>query len=74
MEIKEIINKYMNNPGNFSEKTNSDGSKQICDINSGECYTITEKDGLIERFDYNKISNRRINVNTPNGVKQLLND
>ena len=49
------------------------GSKQVCDLESGDCYTIRMKDGLIERVDNTMNQNRRIQVETTTGVKQLLN-
>ena len=50
-----------------------DGTKQVCDLDTGDCYTIRMRDGLIERVDNTINRNRRVQVETHNGVKQLLN-
>jgi len=42
-------------------------------LDTGDCYTIRMKDGLIERVDNTYNSNRKINVETKSGIKQLLN-
>jgi hypothetical protein len=49
------------------------GSKQVCDLDTGDCYTIRMKDGLIERVDNTMTKNKKIQVETLTGVKQLLN-
>ena len=49
------------------------GSKQVCDLDTGDCYTIRMKDGLIERVDNTMNTNKKIQVETLTGVKQLLN-
>ena len=73
MNLIEVLKNYQTNPNSFSEKINLDGSKEVCDLSTGECYTLREKDGLIERVDNQKFANRKINISTPQGVKQLLN-
>ena len=30
-----------------SEKDLGDGTKQVCDLDTGDCYTVRMKDGLI---------------------------
>jgi hypothetical protein len=50
-----------------------DGTKQICDLQTGECYTVRMKDGLIERVDNTMKTNKKIQVETTTGIKQLLN-
>jgi hypothetical protein len=54
-------------------KDNGDGTKQVCDLDTGDCYTVRERDGLIERAGHDITANRRVRVETPNGIKQLLN-
>ncbi len=44
---------------------------QITD--TGDCYTIRMKDGLIERVNNTLNTNKKINVETTQGFKQLLN-
>ena len=44
------------------------------DLDTGICYTIRTRDGLIERVDNETRVNRKVRVESPNGdVKQLLN-
>jgi hypothetical protein len=50
-----------------------DGTKQVCDLDSGDCYTVRMKDGLIERVDHVMSRNKKVQVETLTGVKQLLN-
>jgi hypothetical protein len=45
----------------------------VCDLDTGSCYTIRDRDGLIERVDNTLKTNRKVQVETPQGVKQLLN-
>ena len=75
-------NKLLEKLGNFiGKKTNNmvehgqnEEGKEVCDLDTGICYTIRSRDGLIERVDNSIRVNRRINVESPSGqVKQLLN-
>jgi hypothetical protein len=50
-----------------------DGTKQVCDFETGECYVVRMKDGLIERVDNTMKTNKKIQVETQTGIKQLLN-
>ena len=59
---------------NVVEHGENDNGKEVCDLDTGICYTIRAKDGLIERVDNSIRVNRRVNVESPSGkVKQLLN-
>jgi hypothetical protein len=73
MSVKTILDNYLGKNTKYSEKPNGDGTAQVCDLETGDCYTVSVKDGLIERFDNTKKVNRRVQVETPMGVKQLLN-
>ena len=73
MDIKSALNNYLGKSVRYSEEDNGDGSKQVCDLDTGDCYTIRMKDGLIERFDNTVKTNRTLKVETPAGVKTLLN-
>jgi hypothetical protein len=57
----------------ISEKQGQPGFKEVCDLDTGNCYTIRMKDGLIERVDNTMITNKTLRVETPTGVKTLLN-
>ena len=73
MTTKLILDSYLGKNTRTSEKDLGNGSKQICDLDTGECYTVRMKDGLIERVDNTMKTNRKIQVETTTGIKQLLN-
>jgi hypothetical protein len=73
MNLKTTLESYLGKSVKYSEKDNGDGTKDVCDLETGDCYTIREKDGLIERAGHQSIVNRRIQVETSKGIKQLLN-
>jgi hypothetical protein len=56
-----------------SEKDMGDGTKQVCDLDTGDCYTLRMKDGLIERVDNTKKTFKKVQVETKSGIKTLLN-
>ena len=71
--MNSLLNQYLGKQTRVSEKDNGDGTKQVCDLDTGDCYTNRERDGLIERAGHDVTLNRRVRVETPNGIKQLLN-
>jgi hypothetical protein len=73
MSVKNILENYLGKKTQTSEKDLGDGTKQICDLQTGECYTVRMKDGLIERVDNTLKTNKKIQVETTTGIKQLLN-
>jgi hypothetical protein len=73
MNMNSLLNQYLGKQTRVSEKDNGDGTKQVCDLDTGDCYTIRERDGLIERAGHDVTLNKRVRVETPNGIKQLLN-
>lgn len=73
MNVKLILDSYLGKNTRTSEKDLGDGSKQVCDLDTGECYVVRMKDGLIERVDNTLQKNRKIQVETVSGIKQLLN-
>jgi|TARA_R110000796_G_scaffold235898_2_gene355050 hypothetical protein len=59
---------------NIVENGNSSAGQEVCDLDTGVCYTIRSRDGLIERVENEIRVNRKVKVESPNGqVKQLLN-
>ena len=59
---------------NIVENGNTPEGQQVCDLDTGICYTIRSRDGLIERVENSIRVNRKVQVESPNGdVKQLLN-
>lgn len=73
MNYKLILDSYLGKNTRTTERDAGNGYKEICDLDTGECYTLRMKDGLIERVDNTINQNRKIQVETPTGVKQLLN-
>jgi hypothetical protein len=57
----------------MSEKEAGNGFKEVCDLDTGECYTVRMKDGLIERVDNTMKQFKKIQVETKSGIKTLLN-
>ena len=73
MSVKNILENYLGRQTQTTERDMGDGTKQVCDLQTGECYTIRIKDGLIERVDNTLKTNKKIQVETTTGIKQLLN-
>ena len=73
MNIKSALDNYLVKSVIFSELDNGDGTKEVCDLDTGACYTVRERDGLIERAGHQTTVNRKVRVETPGGIKTLLN-
>ncbi len=73
MSLQLILDNYLGKRTRYSEKDAGNGFKEVCDLDSGDCYTVRMKDGLIERVDNTMKTNRTLKVETPTGVKTLLN-
>ncbi len=73
MSAKLILDSYLGKNTRTTEKDLGNGTKQVCDLDSGDCYVVRMKDGLIERVDDMVNKNRKVQVETLTGVKQLLN-
>ncbi len=73
MDVKLILDNDLGKNTKHTEKDLGDGTKQVCDLDTGDCYTVRMRDGLIERVDNTMTKNKRIQVETSHGVKQLLN-
>ena len=73
MEIKSLLDNYLSKDTRITEKEAGNGYKEVCDLDTGDCYTVRMKDGLIERVDNSLKINRSLKVETLHGVKTLLN-
>jgi hypothetical protein len=51
MNTKLILDNYLGKNTRVSEKDKGNGYKEVCDLDTGDCYTVRMKDGLIERVD-----------------------
>ena len=73
MDTKLILDNYLGKKTRTTEKDMGDGTKQVCDLDTNECYTVRMKDGLIERVDNTMKTFKKIQVETNQGIKTLLN-
>jgi hypothetical protein len=73
MDLKKTLDNYLGKSVKFSEEDLGDGTKQVCDLETGDCYVVRERDGLIERAGHMQTANRKVRVETSRGIKQLLN-
>lgn len=71
--VKNILDSYLGKNTRITEKDAGNGYKEVCDLDTGDCYTVRMKDGLIERVDQMMKQNKKVQVETKGGVKQLLN-
>ena len=73
-DIKNKLDNFLGKNTNLKQVNSNAESNEVCDLDTGICYTIRSRDGLIERVENQHAVNRKINVESPNGeVKQLLN-
>ena len=73
-DIKEKLDKFLGKNSKLKEVNTTEESNEVCDLDTGICYTVRTRDGLIERVENQHMINRKINVESPNGeLKQLLN-
>ena len=73
MDTKLILDNYLGKNTRVSEKDKGNGYKEVCDLDTGDCYTLRINDGLIERVDKTMKTFKKIQVETKTGIKQLLN-
>ena len=73
MNTKILLDNYLGKNTRMSERDIGDGTKEVCDLDTGDCYTLRMKDGLIERVDNTKKTFKKIQVETKSGIKTLLN-
>lgn len=74
MNTNMVLDSYLGKQTRFSEIDNGDGTKEVCDLDTGDCYVVRDRDGLIERAGQQTTINRKVKVETVRGIKQLLND
>jgi hypothetical protein len=48
-DIKEVLDSFLNKP--TTSKKIIDGEEEVCDLQTGECYTIRSVDGIVERIN-----------------------
>ena len=50
-KINNSLNDYYSKPKNIQTISNDGMERQECDIQTGECYIIRSKDGIVERIN-----------------------
>ena len=65
MNLKSSLDNYLGKSVRYSEEDNGNGTKQVCDLDTGDCYTV--------RAGHQTTANRKVRVETAKGIKQLLN-
>jgi hypothetical protein len=73
MDIKNLLDNYLQKDARLTETDRGNGYKEVCDLDTGDCYTVRMRDGLIERVDNTMNLNKTLRVETPTGMKTLLN-
>jgi hypothetical protein len=73
MDLNSKLNQYLGKQAKISQKDMGNGMTEVCDLDTGDCYVVREKDGLIERAGHQHMANRRVKVETSHGIKNLLN-
>jgi len=73
MDLNNRLNQYLGKQARISSKSIGDGNTEVCDLDTGDCYVVREKDGLIERAGHQHTANRKVKVETQHGIKNLLN-
>jgi hypothetical protein len=73
MDIKSLLDNYLQKDARLTETDRGNGYKEVCDLDTGDCYTVRMRDGLIERVDNTMNLNKTLRVETPTGMKTLLN-
>ena len=74
-ELKQKLENFLGKKtDNVIDNGQTEDGQQVCDLDTGICYTIKSRDGLIERVENSIRINRKLQVESPSGqVKQLLN-
>jgi hypothetical protein len=74
MTAKETLDRFLGRNTRITERSIGPNQKEVCDLDTNECYVISVSDGLIERVDNTRLTNKNVQVKTNGGIKQLLND
>ena len=74
MTAKETLDRFLGKNTRITERSIGPNQKEVCDLDTIECYVISTTEGLIERVDNTRFTNRNVQVRTNGGIKQLLND
>jgi|TARA_R110000744_G_scaffold375995_2_gene489917 hypothetical protein len=74
-QLKQKLSNFLSKPiTNVVDNGQTPEGQEVCDLDTGICYTIKSRDGLIERVENSVRVNRKVQVESPSGkLKQLLN-
>jgi len=62
MNIKNLLDNYLQKDARLTETDRGNGYKEVCDLDTGDCYTVRMRDGLIERVDNTMNLNKTLRV------------
>jgi len=72
-DLKSKLDGFLGKNTRLSEVNTNSESQEVCDLDTGDCYTVRLKDGLIERVDNTMRQFKKVQVETKSGIKTLLN-
>ena len=50
-KLNKTLDSYMTNPKQVKNISNDGMEREECDLQTGECYVIRSKDGIVERIN-----------------------
>ena len=50
-KLNKTLDNYMENPKHVKSVSNDGMEREECDLQTGECYVIRSKDGIVERIN-----------------------
>jgi len=50
-KLSKTLDNFIDNPKQIKYISNDGMEKEECDLNTGECYVIRSKDGIVERIN-----------------------
>ncbi len=71
MTTKDALDRYLGKNTRITEKETGNGYKEVCDLDTGECYTLRMKDGLIERVDNTMKQNKKFKLKQQLGLNNF---
>jgi hypothetical protein len=55
-KLNDTVNQFLS-PKKVRSISNDEMEREECDLMTGECYTIREKDGIVERINKKYVTN-----------------
>lgn len=60
MDLNTKLNQYLGKQARISQQNMGNGMTEVCDLDTGDCYVVREKDGLIERAGHQQIGRAHV--------------